>query len=132
MKYLFFALALMGCSRKVVLHPPIDDTTGVVYMSSSRVTLPVDGLSTRQQVRLSKQLIKHEYQYLRDSVRIVTKTVFDTVRLREQTIKTVQEIQMKGEVDKNKDDMAWKKWIIIAAASVILIVVLAVLILRKI
>ena len=132
MKYLFIALVLTGCCKKIHLHEPIDDSTGTVYMQSNRVILPVDGLSTRQQVRLSKQLIKHEYRYLRDSVKIVTKTVYDTVRLREQTIRQVQEVVTKGEVKQNKDDEAWKKWLIFSVVGGFVLLALAVLVLRKI
>jgi hypothetical protein len=101
-------------------------------MQSNRVILPVDGLSTRQQVRLSKQLIKHEYRYLRDSVKIVTKTVYDTVRLREQTIRQVQEVVTKGEVKQNKDDEAWKKWLIFSIVGGFVLLAIVVLVLRKI
>jgi hypothetical protein len=132
MKYLLLLLVLTGCCKKIHLHEPINDTTGTVYMSSSRVTLPVDGLSTRQQVRLSKQLIKHEYRYLRDSVKIVTKTVYDTVRLREQTIRQVQEVVTKGEVKQNKDDEAWKKWLIFSVVGGFVLLAIVVLVLRKI
>ena len=132
MKYLLLLLVLTGCCKKIHLHESINDTTGTVYMQSNRVILPVDGLSTRQQVRLSKQLIKHEYRYLRDSVKIVTKTVYDTVRLREQTIRQVQEVVTKGEVKQNKDDEAWKKWLIFSVVGGFVLLAIVILVLRKI
>jgi hypothetical protein len=132
MKYLLLLLLLTGCCHKIHLHEPINDTTGTAYMQSSRVALPVDGLNTRQQMRLSKQLIKHEYRYLRDSVKIVTKTVYDTVRLREQTIRQVQEVVTKGEVKQNKDDEAWKKWLIFSVVGGFVLLAIVVLVLRKI
>ena len=125
-------LVLTGCCKRIHLHEPINDTTGTTYMQTNRVILPVDGLSTRQQMRLSKQLIKHEYQYIRDSVKIVTKTVYDTVRLREQTIRQIQEVVTKGEVKENKDDEAWKKWLIFSVVGGFVLLAIVVLVLRKI
>ncbi len=106
-------------------------TVGSSYLTSNRVSLPNEGLTPRQQFRLSKQLISHEYKYLRDSVKISYKTVYDTVRLKEQTIREVQEIKTKEVVAEKKVEESWKKWLIIVAGIWLFCTVIAMIVLKK-
>lgn len=135
MKYLFFLLLLTGCRSAQLPNDmaQVDScgTLGSSYLTSNRVSLPTEGLTPRQQLRLSKQLIKHEYRYLKDSVRISYKTIYDTVRLKEQTIREVQEIKTKEVVAEKKVEESWKKWLIIVAGIWLFCTVFAVVILKK-
>lgn len=138
MKYLIILLLLFTGCRSAELVSTNDmqqtDSCGVIgssYLTTGRISLPTEGLTSRQQLRLSKQLISHEYKYLRDSVRISYKTIYDTVRLKEQTIREVKEINTKQTVAEKRIDESWKKWLIIVAAIWLFCTVFALIILKR-
>ena len=136
MKYLFLLLILTGCRSTELPTNEMQQTdscgnVGSVYLQSNRLSIPNEGLTPRQQYKLSKSLIKHEYQYIKDSVRISYKTVYDTMRLAERTIRVVQKQQSTQAIKERRIDESWKKWLIVGGLVWLFVSVFLMMILKK-
>jgi hypothetical protein len=114
-------------------YMPVDGTI-IVPPSKPRMER-IKGRNERKLAKINRKYDlkenKVEARKIIDSIRIITKTVSDTVKTRSAENIKIQKIEAKQAIKETRIEQSWKKWIIVGSFVFLFLLIILYIILRK-
>lgn len=115
------------------------DSCGVEPSDGTVVVTPrlerIKGRNERKLAKINRKYnlkeSKVEARKIIDSIRIITKTVYDTVKVRSEENIKVEKIEAKQAIKETRIEQSWKKWIIVGSFVFLFLLIILYIILRK-
>lgn len=115
-------------------YMPVDGTIILPPPSTPRME-KIKGRNERKLTRINRKYDlkekKVEARKIIDSIRIITKTVYDTVKVRSEENVKVEKIEAKQAIKETRIEQSWKKWIIVGSFVFLFLLIILYIILRK-
>jgi hypothetical protein len=115
-------------------YMPVDGTTVVSSPSTPRMER-IKGRNERKLAKINRKYDlkenKVEARKIIDSIRIITKTVSDTVKTRSAENVKVEKIEAKQAIKETRIEQSWKKWLIGGSLLFLFLFILVYLILKR-
>jgi hypothetical protein len=114
-------------------YMPVDGTI-VIPPPTPRMER-IKGRNERKVLRINRRFDlkekKVEARKIIDSIRIITKTVYDTVKVRSAENVKVEKIEAKQAIKETRIEQSWKKWLIGGSLLFLFLFILVYLILKR-
>lgn len=115
------------------------DSCGVLPSDGTVVENPrilkIKERSKRKLLRINRkydlQEKKVDSKRVIDSIRIITKVVYDTVKIKSIETVKVEEVKAKQAIKETRIEQSWKKWVIIGGFIFLFLLILVYLILKR-
>ena len=115
-------------------YMPVDGTIVIPPPSTPRME-KIKGRNERKLTRINRRFDlkenKVEARKIIDSIRIITKTVSDTVKTRSAENIKIQKIEAKQAIKETRIEQSWKKWLIGGSLLFLFLFILVYLILKR-